>query len=128
MARQETNLNFRDEQWTWNIWDALPQRCSGECTNSCSVTGICSAAPQAVNVVDLYWGGSTFSCLHSFFPLGSQIVLRRETKQVELSSSFSIRNTFGRLVGRIKSVQLFGHLTQKNLVCFFPLFLFPFPG
>lgn len=83
--------------------------------------GICSADPRDMNVVDLYWGGSAFSCLCSFFSLGWQVVLRRETKQVELSSSLSIRNSSGRLAEKIKSIQLFGHLTQKNLVCSFPL-------
>lgn len=124
MARQANSLNFRDEQQTWNTWDALPKRCSSssrECTNYYSVIGICSADPRDMNVVDLYWGGSTFSCGCSFFSLGWQVVLRRETKQVELSSSLSIRNSSGRLAEKIKSIQLFGHLTQKNLVCSFPL-------
>lgn len=59
-----------------------------------------------------------------FFPLGCQIILRREKKQVELSSSLPIRNTSEKLVEGIKPVlplQLFGHLIQKNLVCSFPL-------
>lgn len=83
-----------------------------------------------MNMVDLYWGGSLFSNLYSFFHLGCQIALRRETKQVGLSRSLSIRNTTERLIERIKLVlplQLFDHLIQKNrfqcCLSLFPLIL-----
>lgn len=107
VARQDTNLNFRDEEGTWNTWDALPRRHSNssrECTNKYPLIGLCSADPQAMNMVDLYWGGSLFFNLYSFFPLGYQIVLMRESKQVGLTRPLSIRHTSGRVVGRIKSV------------------------